>query len=72
MSLRGARFLARHCEPPIDSGAKQSRLFSVCFLRKCMARNRLRNLFNDFSHEIASLPSVARNDENMREYCVGR
>ena len=44
MSLRGVRFLARHCEPPVESGAKQSHLLPVCFLRKSLARNRLRNL----------------------------
>ena len=52
-----------HCEPPVQSGAKQSHLLSVCFFRKHLARNRLRNL--TAKDEIATLPSVARNDIRM-------
>jgi hypothetical protein len=53
VSLRGERFLARHCAPPVESGAKQSRLLSVCLLRKYLARHRLRNL--EVKDEIAAL-----------------
>jgi hypothetical protein len=58
VSLRGVRFLARHCEPLIDSGAKQSHLFSVRFLRKHLARNRLRNL--EVKDKIATLLPLTR------------